>query len=247
MMQQTFEIPRISFPVPMRRGMGQAVTAPPIEGYNPTTTASGLTKTVTGSVGASMLAAAPFSGPAAPFVAAAGALLELISACSSLYSGCGVTCVEATNIVNQVEPYLIQNNQLYFTNPNRTACDQQAALNTFDTIWNGVVQGCSAPGLGTAGSNCINERSAQALNCTWGKTQPNTFPPYCSVAYPVGQCWNWFMAYRDPIANDVPPGGGCPIGNVLGGLGLPTSGSVFGIPVTYLEIGALALLAFLFI
>ncbi len=101
-----------AFPAPMRerRGMGQ--TAPPIEGYNPTTTASGITKTVTGSVGASMLAAAPFSGPAAPFVAAGGALLELISACSSLYSGCGVTCVEATNIVNQVEPYLIQNNQL---------------------------------------------------------------------------------------------------------------------------------------
>ena len=51
-------------------GLGQQV-------YNPATTASGITKTVTGTVGASLLAAAPFSGPGAPFVAAAGALLEL--------------------------------------------------------------------------------------------------------------------------------------------------------------------------
>jgi hypothetical protein len=58
-----------------------------------------------------MLATAPFTGLAAPFVAAAGALLELVSAASALYAGCGVTCVEATNIVNQVEPYLQQNNQ----------------------------------------------------------------------------------------------------------------------------------------
>jgi hypothetical protein len=218
-----------------------------VEGYNAATTKSGITKTVTGSVGASMLAAAPFSGPAAPFVAAGGALLELISACSSLYSGCGATCVEATNIVNQVEPYLIQNMQLYFQNPSRTGCDQQAALNTFDTIWAGVKQGCSAPGLGTAGANCINERDATAQGCVFGKTQANSYPPYCPVPYPVGQCWNWFLAYRDPIANDVPPGGSCAIGNVLGGLGLPTTGTVMGIPVEYLEIGAVALLAFLLV
>ena len=247
MIPMRIELP---FPVPMRsrRGFGQSEPIPgqtPVEGYNPLTTASGITKAVTGSIGASMLAAAPFTGPAAPFVAAGGALLELISAASALYSGCGVTCVEATNIVNQVEPYLIQNNQLYFSNPNRTNCDQQAALNTFDTIWSGVVQGCSAPNLGTAGSDCINERSAEALHCTWGKTQPNTYPPYCSVPYPLGVCWNWFLAYRDPIANDVPPGGACPIGSVLGGgassllssVGISPGATFFGIPMDTLFIG----------
>lgn len=201
-----------------------------------------------------MLATAPFTGPAAPFVAAAGALLELVSAASALYAGCGVTCVEATNIVNQVEPYLQQNNQLYFSNPNRTGCDQQAALNVFDTIWSGVVQGCSAPGLGPAGANCINERSAQALNCTWGKTTENEYPPYASVPYPVGVCWNWFLAYRDPIANDVPPGGSCSIGsvlsspgsvvsNVLSSVGISPSATFFGLPISDLLIGGLALWA----
>jgi hypothetical protein len=164
-----------------------------------------------------MLAAAPFSGLGAPFVAAAGALLELISSASALYSGCGVTCVDATNIVNQVEPLLQQNMQLYFTNPNRTTCDQQAAINTFNSIQALVTQGCNAPPLNgtTAGKNCISDRYSRT-SCAFGKTTANEYPPYASVPYPVGVCWNWLVAYYDPIVNDVPPGGDCGV-NILDG------------------------------
>ena len=162
---------------------------------------------VSSQVGGGLLAIAPATGPAAPFVAAAGGIAELVGAVSRLFQGCGATCTEATTIVNQVEPYLVQNNQIYFTNPNRTTGDQQAALATFEQIWATVQQNCGNSQLGQAGQNCINERGPNATNCTFGKTTANEYPPYCSVPYPVGVCWNWFLAYYDPILNDVPPGG----------------------------------------
>jgi hypothetical protein len=178
-------------------GLGQAAQPP------------GEISQISSQVGGGLLAIAPATGPAAPFVAAAGGIAELVGAVSRLFQGCGATCTEATTIVNQVEPYLIQNNQLYFTNPNRTTGDQQTALSTFEQIWAVVTsaQGCGNPALGTAGQNCINERGPNATNCTFGKTTANEYPPYGSVAYPVGVCWNWFLAYYDPILNDVPPGG----------------------------------------
>jgi hypothetical protein len=165
---------------------------------------------ISSQVGGSLLAIAPATGPAAPFVAAAGGVAELVGAVSRLFQGCGATCTEATTIVNQVEPYLVQNNQLYFTNPNRTTGDQAAALATFEQIWATVQKNCGNPQLGTAGQNCINERGPNATNCTFGKTTANEYPPYCAVPYPVGVCWNWFLAYYDPILNDVPPGGSGP-------------------------------------
>lgn len=134
-------------------------------------------------------------------------LTQLISAVEGLFSGCGATCTEATQIVNQVEPYLQQNNQIYFSNPNRTTCDQATALATFNSIWQIVTSKCGNAALGAAGQNCINERGPNAVNCTWGVTSENEYPPYASVPYPVGVCWNWFLAYYDPILNDVPPGG----------------------------------------
>ena len=135
------------------------------------------------------------------------AATQLVVMAEKLFSGCGSTCTEATSIVNQVEPLLLQNSQMYFTNPNRTTGDQQLALSTFEQIWATVTQNCGNPALGVAGQNCINERGPNAANCTFGKTTANEYPPYSSVAYPVGVCWNWFLAYYDPILNDVPPGG----------------------------------------
>lgn len=162
---------------------------------------------ISSQVGGGLLAIAPATGPAAPFVAAAGGVAELVGAVTRLFQGCGATCTEATTIVNQVEPYLVQNNQIYFTNPNRTTGDQATSLSTFEQIWATVQQNCGNAALGAAGQNCINERGPNATNCTFGKTTANEYPPYSSVAYPVGVCWNWFLAYYDPILNDVPPGG----------------------------------------
>lgn len=135
------------------------------------------------------------------------AATQLVVAAEKLFSGCGQTCTEATQIVNQVEPLLMQNNQQYFTNPNRTTGDQQLALSIFEQIWATVTQNCGNPALGAAGQNCINARGPNATGCDWGLTTANEYPPYSSVPYPVGVCWNWFLAYYDPILNDVPPGG----------------------------------------
>ncbi len=154
---------------------------------------------------------APFTGPAAPFVAAAGAAAALVSQVAQLFSGCGVTCTEATSIVNQAEPYFEQNVQNYLSNPNRTTCDQQTALAAFDQMWAVIVKNCGNPALQAAGQRCISDRQRGA--CVW-KTSS-------------GACFNWFNGYRDPIANDVPPGGSlCASTSGVG------TGSIAGIPGT---------------
>ena len=63
---------------------------------------------------------------------------------------------------------------------------QQLALQNFDTIWAQLVKMCGDPQWGDAGKRCISDRQQGA--CKW---QNN------------GTCWNWFVGYRDPIANDT--------------------------------------------
>ena len=171
-------------------------------------------------------------------------ITQLISAVEGLFSGCGQTCTAATQIVNQVEPYLQENNRIYFSNPRRTTCDQQRAITTFNSIWQIVTSKCGNPALGTAGQNCVNERGPNAVNCTWGKTTENEYPPYASVPYPVGVCWNWFLAYYDPIVNDVPPGGTaiCAGSSTASGM-LASLGGTSGL----LLLAGLALVAFVLI
>src|SRR5579885_1405464 len=154
---------------------------------------------ISSAVGSGLTTIAPFTGPAAPFVAAAGQIANLVAQVANLFQGCGQTCILATQIVNKVEPYLQQNLQLYLSNPNRTACDQAAHLAAFDQMWQYVVQSCGNASLGQAGQNCINDRGPNG--CTWRNDGHGGPAGSGSV------CWDWFIGYRDPIANDVPPGG----------------------------------------
>jgi hypothetical protein len=176
----------------------------------------GTLSTISTQVGSSLLAtsgavalANPIAGAA---VAAAGGVADLVGAVAKLFQGCGSTCTEATSIVNQVEPYLQQNNQIYFTNPYRTTGDQANAIATAQQIFAIVQQQCGNAALGTAGQNCISQRigngmSVNSSSCAFGETTANEYPPYASVPYPVGVCWTWTLAYLDPIQNDDPPGG----------------------------------------
>ena len=124
-----------------------------------------------------------------------------------VFKGCGQTCVEATTIVNQVEPILQQNLAQYLALPARTQSLQAAALNNFTTAWNAVVANCSNASLGTAGQNCISQRQQGA--CAY-KTSPGgwqqsggTWTYVNPGANGSGDtCWNWFIGYHDPIAND---------------------------------------------
>ena len=95
----------------------------------------------------------------------------------------------ATDIVDQIEIQLKDNLSGYLSGP-RTQQSQLQALANFDAGWAAVVENCSNPQLGSAGERCISER------------QQGGTAPWCSL--PGGKGCDWFVRYRDPIANDTP-------------------------------------------
>lgn len=150
---------------------------------------------IEGSVGSALLAAAPLSGPAAPILAAAGAVSDMLAQ-FGVGSGCGATCVESTQYANAAESALQENINAYFSIPApRSTADQQLALSNYEQVWNDLVAQCRNPQLGSAGQRCISDRQAGA--CTWHQT---TTPPWGTPVQ--GACWNWDSGYRAPIAND---------------------------------------------
>jgi hypothetical protein len=131
--------------------------------------------------------------------ALAGSLVGILE---KVFSGCGQTCVETSQEANALEPYLQQNLQAYLSS-SRTASEQALALSNFDTIWSKLAQFCGSGQFGTAGQKCISDR--QQGSCAY-KTSPGGWNG-CTYSAPgpnnSGQtCWNWFVGYRDPIAND---------------------------------------------
>jgi hypothetical protein len=148
--------------------------------------------------GAAVLAAAPFTGPAAPFVAVAGLITEFLGQ-MGVGSGCGQTCVLSTQYANQAEALLQQNIETYFAIPApRPLSARTAALANCQTLWSDFKQQCNNPALGSQGKTAISER--QAGSCAW-KQPASSVPPWGTPA--AGQCWNWDAGYRAPIANDT--------------------------------------------
>jgi hypothetical protein len=131
-----------------------------------------------------LLSAAAFTGPAAPFVAAAGAAAELLGAIG-VGKGCGQNCITASEYANKAEALLKQNLDTYKSLPvPRAKSAQAAALSIFDQVWAGLQQACATV-PGAAGANCISDRQAGA--CKWTN---------------AAGCFNWFTGYRDPISGD---------------------------------------------
>ena len=133
------------------------------------------------SIGTSIAVGAAFGGPIG---AAAGAIVGLVG---SLLFKPDFNKIATTKVVDQLEPYLKQNLDSWQSLPTeyKTVSVQQYYLNNFDQIWQQVVNNCSNPQYGNAGQNCISDR--QADSCKY---------------HANGQCWNWFIGYRNPIAND---------------------------------------------
>jgi len=128
--------------------------------------------------GASLLSAAPLTGPAAPFVAVAGSIAEFLGA-MGIGSGCGQTCVVSSNYANQAELLLKQNLGTYQAlSAPRCIQAQSAAEQNFTTVWGDLEQQCSNPNLGDAGYRCIADRAR-------------------------GGKFDWFVRYYDPIAQDT--------------------------------------------
>lgn len=94
----------------------------------------------------------------------------------------------ATAIVNQIEPQMQANLAAYMDSP-RTAEAQAQALANFDAMWSAVLQACSDKSLGDAGKRCISER------------QQGGIAPWCTT--PDKRGCDWFVRYRDPIAQDT--------------------------------------------
>ena len=93
--------------------------------------------------------------------------------------------IATTEIVDKVEPLMVQNLEGYLSGP-RTRSSQSQALANFDAGWQFVVDSCNIPEMGEPGQRCTSDRESGA--CVWRDSS--------------GECWNWFKGYRDPIAND---------------------------------------------
>lgn len=197
-------------------------------------TQAGLSTAAAGAVAAGLLplSAVPFVGPAL-MVAGLGISLLIKN------SGCGVTCVETSQWANQAASLLTQAANSYWAQPTpRSQSSQTLFLQLFDQTWAKLQQLCGQPGTGNAGVRCITDRQAGA--CTW--RQVGT--PYPGGPQP-GECFNWFAAYRDPVANDpdvVPD-------SALQSVAAPIE-SLFqsaGVPTSYASYAVLALAALLLI
>lgn len=152
----------------MVRGMG--ASAPQIFGTTGTAIA------ITGTTIATL---APALAIAGPIGAIAGGVIALLGAIG-VGSGCGQTCIAATEYANRAADLMQQNMAAYFALPiPRPKSAQQAALANFDALWQGLIssQACGNPQLGDAGKRCISERQR-------------------------GGKYDDFMYNRDPIAND---------------------------------------------
>ena len=157
-----------------------------------------LSTQIEASSAAALVAAAPFAGPAAPFLLI-GAGIASLMATFKIGAGCGQKCVISTQFANQANAALQNNIETYFALPTpRPLSAQTAALNNFDSLWAWLQQKCSDPNLGDPGRRCITDRQAGA--CTW-KQPASSVPPWGTPA--AGACWNWFNGYRDPVASDT--------------------------------------------
>jgi hypothetical protein len=138
-------------------------------------------------------------------IIAAYAIYQLIS---QAFAGCGQTCTAATSIANQVATLLGNNLTSYLSQPVHYYSVQQAALNTFNQAWALLVQNCSNTALGVAGQNCISQRQqgACAYQTSPGGWQQDSSGNWTYIGPGANgsgtTCWNWFIGYHDPIAND---------------------------------------------
>jgi hypothetical protein len=150
-------------------------------------TTSGEISTIGSSVastGAALLPILYGSLAAVPVVGwiAAGALAvgSVIVGALGVGNGCGGSCIQASNDANQIEVQMRANLAAYQAGQ----ISQAEALSVFDQLWSALEQACMGVG-GAAGQNCIGDRQAGA--CKWKDAS--------------GQCWNWFVGYRDPISH----------------------------------------------
>jgi hypothetical protein len=134
---------------------------------------------------------------AVPVIGAALVAATLVVTYLIKNSGCGITCVETSSWANQAAAALQKVMDAYFSLPApRTEAQKAVAVANFDAIWAQLVAACTQPGTGNAGVRCISDRQAGA--CTWKQKYKPTYPGQPNI----GECWNWFNGYLQPIQQD---------------------------------------------
>ena len=168
----------------------------------------GMAGTAAATAGSIVAMLGPSLALAGPIGAAVAGLAAIAAGIASKFQGCGQTCIQATNIVNQVEPLLTQNVDHYLSQPIHYQSVQRAALLVFDQTWQAVLQACGQPALREAGQRCITDRQSGACHY---KTSPSGWQRDASGGWQFiraganesgDTCWNWFVGYRSPIADD---------------------------------------------
>ena len=147
-----------------------------------------------------------------PYGAIAGAVLTVGEMIYSFFSQPDYKKIATTQIANKAATLLQQNLSAWqgLSASQKTPATQAAALQNFDQVWQAMVAACQTSQYGSAGTACVQDRQAGA--CKWKDA--------------AGNCWNWFIGYRDPIANDPAVAANAAAAAATGaGAPLPTAGS----------------------
>lgn len=179
----------------VQKGLGSAQTT----GIIASSVATG------GSITASALVAAgAVGGPVGVVIGGVAAGISLLI--STLFRP-NLQKIQASNDANQIEQILKQNLQNWLTlQPSqKTVSVQQAALQVFDSGWaqyEALIQ--QIPDWQHKAPHSISDRAQGS--CAYHTAQPagwngTTYVPN-GPNQNSGYCWNWFIGYRDPIAND---------------------------------------------
>ncbi len=142
---------------------------------------------IAGAAAGTLAMIAPFTGPAAPFLLAAAALVTPLS---TLFKGCGNTCTQATEYANQFGAQMEKLKALYWNQPVRYRVSQQQTLAYMDQAAGWLAEMCGNPALGAAGQRCISERLIEGGTAPWCPT-------------PDHRGCDWITVLRNPIANDA--------------------------------------------
>jgi len=205
----------------------------------------------------SALTAVSTAGLATGIGAAVAGATMLAVALYNVFKGCGQTCIVTSDLANQAEPLLLQNLNAYLAAPVHYASLQAAYLNNFLSTWNALVAACNNPSYGQAGQRCISDRQSGACHyrtATAGAWQNGVWVPPGPQVSSGGACWDWWIGYHDPIANDptvVPdpsPTLSSGAASIEQALGISPTSTIAGLPVGDLVLpAALLILALLFL
>lgn len=172
------------------RGMGQ--------------TQQQLTSVATQGAGAligGLVAAGAVAGPVGAIV---GAAVGLVATIINTFFAPNVAAIQASNDANQIEAILQNNlaNWLALPASQKFQSVQAAALGVFNQGW-AQYQQLVQPDLAQAPSSISDRQegscayhTAQCAGWSSGVYTPN------GPNQATGCCWNWFVGYYDPIAND---------------------------------------------